>query len=347
MPAHERIAVAVSGGMDSLLALALMAESGQAAMAVHGVFFPQDAHARARSAALETLCSHFGLPLQQIDLQGAFERLVITPFLEEYRAGRTPNPCAGCNPAIKFGLLLDRAQDLGATGLATGHYALQSLEDGLGVLRKGVDPTKDQSYFLARVPEARLKRARFPLGGWRKVDVPAALEERGLTPPESQESQEICFVPDDDYRAFLRHREPNLGGPGPILLEDTRVGTHQGLWGYTQGQRRGLGVAHSEPLYVIGKDLARNALLVGTKDAITSRHCRAACCNLLVPSAQWPETVLARTRYRQREQPARWRMEADELPLEFLEPQSLPAPGQVAVVYDDLGRVLAGGDIHD
>lgn len=343
MPTDDITAVAVSGGMDSLLALALMAESGQAAMAVHGVFFPETQQKIASLDAIAAQCDKLSIPLRCVDLSEAFRKLVITPFLEEYRVGRTPNPCAICNPAIKFGLLLDAAQSMGATALASGHYAGQSMEVGLGTLRKGVDATKDQSYFLALIPEARLRKARFPLGSWRKADVPAALAARGLAPPEAKESQEICFVPNDDYRAFLRQNAADLGGPGPILLDGRRVGTHQGLWAYTIGQRRGLGVAHHEPLYVTGKDLPRNALLVGPKERTTSRHCTASGCNLLVPPAEWPETVLARTRYRQREQAAHWAFEHGRVSLTFMEPQGLPAPGQLAVLYDETGRVLAGG----
>ncbi|AGW14916.1 tRNA-specific 2-thiouridylase [Megalodesulfovibrio gigas] len=357
MPAG-RVAVAVSGGMDSLLALALLADAGQAVCAVHGIFFPQTEATRRRSEALAALCHRLGVAFVEADLVTAFRERVIQPFIDDYLHGRTPNPCAGCNARIKFGLLLDHALAAGADVLATGHYARQGMDAGRPCLRKGADPAKDQSYFLSLVPLDRLARARFPLDGWRKADVPAALAARGLTPPESRESQEICFIPDDDYRAFLRANAPRpgdsqggrLGGPGPILLEGPeriRVGTHQGLWAYTPGQRRGLGVAHSEPLFVLGKDQRGNALLVGPRESSFSPRCVAAACNLLVPCEEWPEVILARTRYRQVEQPARWRMEQGRLILDFQTPQPLPAPGQVAAVYDAQGRVLAGGVIEE
>lgn len=348
MPSHDSpVAVAVSGGMDSLLALALLAEAGQAVCAVHGIFFPLTDHTRRRSEALAALCQGLGVPFVEAELVDAFRQRVIQPFIEEYLRGRTPNPCAGCNARIKFGLLLDCARAHGAEALATGHYARLGSDAGRPGLRKGADPSKDQSYFLSLVPAERLARARFPLDGWCKSDVPAALASRGLTPPESRESQEICFVPNDDYRAFLRTHAPRLGGPGPILLEGHRVGTHQGLWAYTPGQRRGLGVAHSEPLFVLGKDRNRNALLVGPREQTTSVRCVMSSCNILVPLDEWPPVILARTRYRQVEQPAQWRMADAVLTLTFLTPQPLPAPGQVAAVYDTDGRVLAGGIIEE
>lgn len=340
----KRLAVALSGGMDSLLALAILAEQGRAALALHGVFFPPGEANGACAASLEALCRDLGVPLHVVDLQAEFRSLVMDPFVEAWRRGETPNPCAHCNPAIKFGLLLDRALALGADGIATGHYA--RVQDA--ALRKGLDPAKDQSYFLSLLPRQRLSMIEFPLGEIHKRDVPAMLRDRGLSPPVARESQEICFVPDDDYRAFLQVEARRAGrplpGPGPILgPEDQPLGVHQGLWNHTLGQRRGLGVAWREPLYVIDKDLSRNALLVAGGDRATSRTAFVRSMNALVDGDAWPDILLARTRYRQQEQPAQWRWEGDGLRLEFLEPQPLPAPGQIAVLYDDAGRVLGGG----
>jgi tRNA-specific 2-thiouridylase len=344
-------AAAVSGGQDSLLALALLREAGEEALAVHAFFLPPDRQARDNAVALAETCRGLGARFLALDLHEQFETLVVQPFIDAYQAGRTPNPCALCNPRLKFGLLLDQAaQRTGATAVATGHYArLQEHPHWGRVLVRGADPAKDQSYFLCLVPGERLAKARFPLGEWRKQDVAEALSQRGLEPPLPRESQEICFVPHDDYCAFLELRAHDLPGPGPVLLDGREIGVHQGLWRYTQGQRRGLGIAWSEPLYVTGKDPARNALLVGTAAALASPGCVAREVNLLVPPREWPSTVWVRTRYRQDAAPAAARLEAGSLRVDFHAPGDPPAPGQVLCLYDQAGPeavVLAGGIIE-
>ena len=344
MPSPATTAVAVSGGRDSLLALALVAEAGPC-MAVHGRFLPDpDPEGE---AALAAQCAELGVPFHVIDLRDEFQARVVKPFIETYRAGDTPNPCAVCNAAVKFGLLLDAARDLDADTLAAGHYArLAELDDGTALLT-GADETKDQSYFLSLVPRERLAMARFPLGEWRKADVLPALEARGLTPPKPSESQEVCFVPNDDYVSFLEAAADKLPAPGDITLADDgrTVGQHQGLHRYTIGQRRGLGVAWSEPLYVLGKDMAANALLVGPKAALTAHGCHVREVNLLSDPAAWPDKVLVKTRYRQRAVPAWVTLDGQNASIRFATPQEPPAPGQVACIYNAQGRVLAGGII--
>lgn len=346
-----RVAVAVSGGMDSLLALALLREAGEEVLALHGLFLPPDKAAQERVAALGEQCARLGVPFAAVDLSGEFRERIIRPFAAEYAAGRTPNPCAACNPGMKFGLLFDHARTLGADHLATGHYARIADHPEYGrILARGADLGKDQSYFLSLIPLERLARAVFPLGGLHKKDVPAMLKARGLTPPIAAESQEICFVPGDDYCAFLEREAPGLGvdlpGAGPILDQAGReLGRHRGLWRYTPGQRRGLGVAHSEPLYVLGKDPARNALLAGPAEAARAAGCDAERVNLLVAPERWPAQPLARIRYRQEAKPCRAEFDGATLRLTFAAPRSLPAPGQVAALYAADGAVLAGGII--
>ena len=254
-----RLAVAVSGGGDSLASLLRLREAGHEVLALHGRFLP-DAHnpkSEQAEAGLAESCAGLGVALHVLDLREPFERLVAGPFAAEYLAGRTPNPCARCNVAMKFGLLLDAALELGAQALATGHYARAGAHPVHGwALSRGADPSKDQSYFLSLVPRKRLERALFPLADERKTDVRADLAGRGLSPPLPEESQEICFVPGDDYRAFLAARVhgglSGLPGPGPAVLPDgTPVGRHQGLWRATIGQRRGLGLSWREPLYAM------------------------------------------------------------------------------------------------
>jgi len=342
---HRAIAVAVSGGSDSLLALALLRRAGHDVIAVHAHFLPPDAGQRALVAAMADQCAVLDVPLTTVDLAAAFHERVIAPFARAYAAGRTPNPCAACNREMKFGLLLEAARALGAVRLATGHYARLEETDAGPALFRGDDASRDQSYFLTLVPLAALGQALFPMARRRKADNAAALAALGLRPPLPKESREICFVPQDDYRAFLETCGLPLSGPGPIVLADGRqVGTHQGLWRHTVGQRRGLGVAYTEPLYVLAKDAAANALVVGPKPALSASDCRTGPANFLVAPADWPEAVAVQTCYRMRPRPAAVRVTADGgLDIRFAEPVARPTPGQVAAVSDAGGRMLAGG----
>ncbi len=341
-----KIAVAVSGGADSLASLISLGEAGHEVLALHGLFKADDDGKAA--AGLMVACARLGVPLHCLDLRAEFERLVAAPFAAEYLAGRTPNPCARCNAAMKFGLLLDRALGYGAEALATGHYAAVGEHPTYGwALARGADPAKDQSYFLSLVPADRLKRAVFPLSASRKAEVVAGLAEYGVTPPLPEESQEICFVPGDDYRAFLASRTPDLPGPGPALLPDgKRVGEHQGLWRATIGQRRGLGLSHSEPLYVLDKDIEANTLVVAPRQALLVPGFEAGEGNILVDPALWPARLLVQTRYREGAKPARAEFADGILRVTFDEPQVRPAPGQVAALYDEGGAVLAGAVIR-
>jgi len=335
------IAVAVSGGMDSLLALALLREAGYDALALHARFLPPDADRPDISQDLETTCRKLGARLHIEDLSQEFRRLVIEPFKSAYTEGLTPNPCAACNRDMKFGLLADAALRLGANHIATGHYARLCPS-----LCRGVDEAKDQSYFLTLTPREALERAVFPLGGWLKSDVREALATRGLTAPLPSESQEVCFVPDDDYRAFLESEGVSLAGGGPVVLPDGReIGRHEGLWRHTLGQRKGIKIAWSEPLYVVDKLQERNALVAGPKSALYVRECRVRNVNMLASRDEWPEIVLAQTCYRQRPVPARAEMRADGKgsALHFETDVPRPAPGQVAALFDANGRALAGG----
>ncbi|MBU1001434.1 MAG: tRNA 2-thiouridine(34) synthase MnmA [Proteobacteria bacterium] len=341
-----RIGVAVSGGTDSLFTAVLLREAGHEVLALHAFFLPPTQELRAKAEELGHALRTLGCEFAAVDLSLQFEEQVIAPFERAYIQGLTPNPCAVCNPTMKFGLLSDEATNLGTERIATGHYARLWGEGDATRLMRGLDPIKDQSYFLSLVPRERLARAVLPLGDWTKEQVRAELARRNLTPTLPSESQEICFVPDDDYCAFLCARRADLPGPGPVALTDgTVLGRHQGLWRYTQGQRRGIGVAWSEPLYVLGKDTAANALIVGPREGILTNGCVARDVNLLVPPALWPEEILAQTRYRQRAEPAHVHLEGDRLHLDFSTPQTLPAPGQVAACYAPDGTVLAGGVI--
>jgi len=337
--------VAVSGGGDSLAALLRLRDAGHEVFALHGQFLPE--HDQRAAQGLAEACARLGASLHLLDLRAEFEALVAGPFAAEYLAGRTPNPCARCNAAMKFGLLLDQALALGAEELATGHFAAAGPHPAYGwALSRGADPVKDQSYFLCLAPRERLTRARFPLAGVRKAEARAELATRGEAPPLPLESQEICFVPGDDYRAFLAARTGELPGPGAAQLPDgTRVGAHQGLWRATIGQRRGLGLSWREPLYVLDKDIAHNVLVVAPREALLAVSFEAGEVNLLADPALWPEELLVQTRYREAAKPARVELSGGTLRVCFDEPQVRPAPGQVAAVYDVSGAVLAGAVI--
>jgi len=337
-------AIALSGGADSLMSLLLLRETGVEVMGVHARF--QGADDEALHSRLTALCADLSVPFHLVDLRREFEELVISPFVHAYQAGLTPNPCATCNPAMKFGLLLDRVRELGATRLATGHYArLEETPHGPALFR-GLDKGKDQSYFLSRVPEARLRHVVFPLAGWTKNAVRQRLSELGFAPPAGGESQEVCFIP-SDYRDFLRGRKVRLGGPGPIVLADgTVLGRHQGLWSHTLGQRKGLGIAYTEPLYVTGKDFATNRLIVGPKSETLSSGCRTEVPNLLWPVELWPEQLLVQTIYRQPPEAARVTVDRSGMTITFPAPRAMPTPGQVAAVYSTTGQVLAGAVIE-
>ncbi len=361
------IAVAVSGGADSLYALLRLQEEGHKVLALHGLFLMQDQDLVAINA-LEKLCHERKIDLHVVDFRHVFDQKVISPFLKAYAQGYTPNPCALCNAGIKFGVLMDGALTLGAELFATGHYAglkpnfsPENLHDS--PLCKAEDKRKDQSYFLALVPRERFSHCLFPLAHTQKNDNLAYLQERNISVPVVKESQEICFVPPTEsnaYRDFMRmeakKRHITLGRSGKIyvqsegtesLVPEKQGGKHSGLWQYTEGQRRGLGVAWSEPLYVRTKDKKRNALILSPKNEAVLSSCVVKHLNFLVPPEYWPwQKLFVRLRYRQMEAPAHINYNDDSLHIEFQKPQSLTAPGQVAVIYNEHGDVLAGGIIH-
>ena len=377
------VAVAVSGGVDSLCALVMLQQAGHTVLALHGLFLPKAE--LAPPPGLEDACAALGVPLHVADLRPAFQREVLAPFAAAYAAGRTPNPCALCNRAIKFGALLDAAQKLGARKLATGHYArLVSAPEEEGATEKALgrmprlpllaaahDAAKDQSYFLSLVPRARLAQACFPLADQDKTRTREIVAQAGLTVPLPGESQDICFAPavgasadmasggisvSEAYRPFLeRHWQAASivpPGPGPVVLRNAdgtqrEIARHKGLWRYTEGQRKGLGIAHSEPLYVLAKDGLANTLVVGPRALLGVTRCTTGIANVALPTRYWPHEVLVRLRHRHRPAPANVRLDVEgRLEIAFAEPQFPSAPGQVAAVYDAAGRVLAAGIVE-
>lgn len=343
-----RIAVAVSGGRDSLLALALLAQSrlsSDGLLAVHAFLARATSHDVLQ--ILRENCRVLGVQFVVADLRQEFDALVVQPYVRAYLDGLTPNPCVWCNSRIKFGLLLDFARSHGARALATGHYArIRQGRDGPELWR-AEDLGKDQSYFLALLQPEQLQHAAFPLADVLKREALARLEALGLVPALPEESQEVCFIP-GDYRAFLASRPDVAADPGPIVLQDgSVVGGHLGLWNHTIGQRRGLNIAWSEPLYVLAKDGAANRLVVGPRRELRGGSCLLERINQLVPMASWPQDVFVQTRYRQQPVALGPVREALRSWPRLTLPCSSdpPAAGQLAVFYSGQGQVLAGAMI--
>jgi tRNA-specific 2-thiouridylase len=357
----QRVAVAMSGGVDSSVAAALLKEQGYDVIGISmrvwdpATFFAErgggappsplsDAVSNARLIA-----DQLRIPFYEVNFEEEFRRIVVDDFIGEYCHGRTPNPCARCNRFIKFGLLLDKALALGADMLATGHYArIQRDGEGFFRLLKGADPKKDQSYFLFDLSQEQLSRSIFPLGGMTKEDVRALASRLGLRLADTGESQEICFIPDDDYVRFLEGCSAARDLSGEIVTaEGTVIGRHNGTHRYTVGQRRGLGIAWTEPLYVLGIDTARNLVVVGTRQQLFCSGLLAKDPNWIMPAPAGEFTATCKIRYRHQPVPCRViPREGNRVEVRFLEPEKSVTPGQAVVFYDN-DRVLGGGWIEE
>ncbi len=342
----RRVLVAMSGGVDSSAAVYLLREQGYdcvgATMELYGT--PAETLEDARAAA-----ERMGIPHHVLPLCREFEERVIGRFVEGYRRGETPNPCVDCNRFLKFGLLHRKARELGCDYLATGHYA-RILEGGAGGWRlcKAADLGRDQSYVLYPIPRELLGRTLFPLGGLTKAQAREMAERAGLANAQKRDSQDICFIPDGDYLAFLERYTGQTFPAGDIVdLEGRVVGRHRGAAGLTIGQRRGVGVSSPGRIYVCAKCMEDNTVTVGPEESLYSTGCAARDWNWLVEPPEQPFDALVKTRYRQREQPARVIPEGDRVRLEFAQPQRAVTPGQAAVVYSGDGAVLGGGTIAE
>jgi tRNA-specific 2-thiouridylase len=353
-----KVLAAMSGGVDSAVAAALLAEQGHEVTGVtlklwcYGTS-PVSPRACCTLDAIDdarAVARRMGFLHYVVDAEEVFRARVLQPFLDAYAAGRTPYPCALCNQHLKFGDLVSRMELLGADALATGHYArLDRAADGSVALRRAVDQAKDQSYALALVPRAALERARFPLGDLTKEEVRTHAERLGLTVWDKPESQDLCFVPDGDYAGFMVEKLGERRGthPGPIEdAEGRRLGTHRGIIHYTVGQRRGLGVAAPEPLYVLAIEPERDAVVVGPRQALESPGLVTEPMNWLLPAPPIAGLhVTAKIRYQHHGAEAEIHPLADgRVEVRFTTPQSAITPGQTCVLYDG-DRVLGGAAI--
>lgn len=347
----------MSGGVDSSVAAALLVEEGYdviGAMMKFPVYGTSRENSCCGSEAVESAlraAKKLNIPFKFYDHVESFNREVVEYFCREYARGRTPNPCAVCNRALKFNGLFKKAGRLGADSIATGHYArIEKDNSGRYLLKKGKDETKDQSYFLFLLSQKQLARIKFPLGNYRKDEIKKIAKELGLKVHDRPESQEICFV-QDDYREFLKemadagkfNMDKSIFKPGDMVTADgKKVGTHQGIAFYTVGQRRGLG-AHNRPVYVVNIDAANNRVIIGDDEELFVKELTADNVNWIDrEKLAAPAEFSVKIRYQHKGAPARVVLGKEgSVKITFKEPQRAVTPGQAAVFYR--GETVSGG----
>jgi len=354
------VVVAMSGGVDSSVAAAMLKDEGWEVIGVTMQIWPGDAPQPPDSprgccslGAVEDarrVADRLAIPFYVFDLRDVFQSQVIDPFCVDYASGRTPNPCILCNCYIKFGALVERARQLGADRIATGHYARleQDAASGRWVLRAGIDRAKDQSYVLYSLRQEQLARAVLPLGHLTKDEVRRRARDLDLPVADKLESQEICFIVDNDYPAYLRRVLPGTAAPGPIVDNSgKRLGTHNGIAFYTIGQRKGLGLRGGrQALYVIDIDSQTNTIVVGPESELYRTHVTAVKANYVARAGlDGPARLEGRLRYKMAPSPCTVTGERDTLEAEFDQAQRAVTPGQAAVFYDG-ETVVCGGVIE-
>jgi tRNA-specific 2-thiouridylase len=347
-----RIVIAMSGGVDSSVAAALLARDGHDVIGLSMQLYDHSGDTRFGTCCTiddlhdaRRVAARIGIPHYIVNFERQFADTVISNFVSEYAAGRTPIPCVHCNGDLKFATLVERAGGLGAEFVATGHYARVDLDPASGRYRlmRGADPAKDQSYFLFTLDQTQLSHAMFPIGDLDKTAVREQARELGLAVAEKPDSHEICFVADGNHAAFLE-RQGRATAAGAIRdLAGHVVGQHGGVHRFTVGQRKGLGLSSPIPLYVVGIDANANSVTVGPKDALERRDLTASRVNWIAGVALEPGTrVTARIRHRHQEAAAAVHpIASDRARVTFDEPQNAVAPGQAVVFYD--GEIVVGG----
>ena len=355
---NGHVFVAMSGGVDSSVAAVLLQQAGYQLSGVNLRMFHNEDLGESPS---RTCCSlsdaedaalvarRLGFPFYVFDFAQTFRDTVIRNFIEEYQQGRTPNPCAECNRSVKFGALLQRVRTLGGDYMATGHYARVERDETSGryLLKRGKDRSKDQSYFLYMLTQEELAHTLFPLGGMEKSEVRQIAKAHGLVNAKKRDSQDICFVPDGKYADFIERTTGQPSEPGTFVDQEGRVlGQHKGIIRYTKGQHKGLGLSTEQPLYVLEKDVASNAIRLGPDSALWSRTLTAERMNWIsVPELAEPMAVTVKTRYTQREAAAMAEPLAGGcIRVTFEEPQRAITAGQAVVLYDG-DTVVGGGTI--
>jgi tRNA-specific 2-thiouridylase len=344
----ERVMVALSGGVDSAVAAYLLKEEGYEVVGVTmclGVKTPESGKVKCCGVReiedARGVCSCLGISHNVIDFAPELARFVIEPFIEEYRTGRTPNPCVECNRRIKFGALLELALSMGFDLLATGHYALVDKSGGICCLKVAKDSRKDQTYFLSGIPKEALKHVVFPLADLTKDQVRAVAKSAKLPVSSKPDSQDICFIPAGGVGEFLKKSIDEV--PGDIVNRKGKImGRHRGIPFYTIGQRTGLGISAGRPQYVLSLDAAQNRIIVGDRRFLSAQGLVADCLNLFIDDLG--EKAFGKIRYAHTPAPCTVTLGKGEMKVLFDEPQEAITPGQTIVLYDN-GMVLASGII--
>lgn len=336
----KKVVVAMSGGVDSSVTAAILKEKGYDVLGVSMQLFTQEGHFNDARLSAEIL----GIPHRLIDLRERFQIEVIDHFTTQYINGRTPNPCVRCNQHIKFGFLLREAMRIGADFIATGHYAriVSSHEHGRYLLKKGLDERKDQSYFLYTLTQEQLKRTLMPLGNRRKPEVREIAQNLGLPVAQRPESQEICFIPANNYRTFFLQRGI-ISPPGTIVNRNGKeLGQHRGIFHYTIGQRRGLGIPGTEPYYVTQIQYEKNRVVVGNRWEAFFNELVAHEVNWIIKPPEKPMEIFAKIRSAHTAAPARLiPLSGESVRVIFSSPQWAITPGQAVVFYQ--GDITLGG----
>jgi len=345
----KRVAVAMSGGGDSSVCAALLKDLGFEVFGITMQILPRaDSNACCGIGGItdaRRVCSKLGIPHYVLNLRKQFEQKVISDFCAEYKKGRTPNPCIRCNQYTKFDTLLKKVRQLGAEYLATGHYARIEFDQKKKkfLLKKAIDPKKDQSYALYTLSQAQLQRILMPVGEFSKQEIRRIAKMKHLSVADKADSQEICFIPDNDYAKFVQKFMPGTAHPGPIIKKSKVIGRHRGIIHYTVGQRKGIGIADKESLYVISINRAKNSIVVGSNKEALSRE-------LLVNKVRWvsikkparPIKAQVKVRYLHPQAKATIIPQRQgRLKIKFEQAQFAVTPGQAAVFYN--GETLLGG----